>query len=767
MNSFSPSDYVVALLNKGVALQQQGKLADAQSLYRQVLEVCPEQPDALHLLGLIEMANGNHVAAIDCIQQALRWSPDSSVFLGNLGVALRNIGRIDEAIATYQRALQSNPEAHDTWFNLGKAYRLQENNLRAEEAFRKAIDASPSTASPYLSLLRLLSEERRVEEALEWANRAIERCRPNVELHLSKGAVLKRLGRIDEAIVQYTKATELSPTSVDALTRLASTHFSRHEIDEGKRWLDRAHQRAPNHHLVLNAIGLLQTTLGNATAAVSFLERSLSENPSYATTFCNYSNALRKLGRLSDALEAIQKGRELDPKNHEALLLEAGCCLSVGDIDTAIERFRSAIALRGKVRDAHDGLLMAMQYHPDITPEKLRDEHDLWWQSVAPETEQVAAPDHCAVASVARNSNLPQRDRPLRIGFTSADLGAHPVGYFTYRLFKHLDRDRFQTFVYSDRIGRDWLAAKIEAETFRWLDAAAWSDEALRDRIRSDEVDILFDLSGHTANNRLGVFASRAAPVQISWAGYVGTTGLQTMDYLLADRFHVPSEFECYYTEKILRMPHGYVTYTPPEDAPPIGELPAERKGYVTFGAMCNPAKINRRVMLHWGEIMRRVPNSRLLLCYTGMPDRMNRERIESAMEGMGCGGRIEFDQTTGAASLMERYHRVDLALDTFPYSGGLTTIEAMWMGIPTVTWPHRTFAGRHSLSHLSNVGLTEFIASSSEEYIAKACAWASEIERLSPLRRTLRQRVLDSPLCDGPQFAKDFEEKMREISSE
>jgi predicted O-linked N-acetylglucosamine transferase (SPINDLY family) len=759
MNSLSPSDYVAALLTKGVALQQDGKLAAAQSLYQQVLQVSPEQPDALHLLGLIEMASGNYSAAIASIQRALRSSPASSVFLGNLGVALRHAGRIEEAIDTYRRALQFSPDASDTWFNLGKAYRLQSRNDEAEVAFRNAIESSPTTVSPYLSLLRLLSEERRLDEALTWADLAIERCRPNVELHLSKGAVLKRLGRIDEAIAQYTKAMELCPTSIDALTRLASTHIARHEIEEGKRWLDRAFEQSPNHHLVLNAIGLLQTTLGNATAAVSFLERSLSENPSYATTFCNYSNALRKLGRLSDALDAIQKGRELDPKNHETLLLEAGCCLSVGDIETAMERFRSAIELRGRVRDAHDGLLMAMQYHPDITPEKLFEEHDLWWQSIAP--------DHCAVASVARNTTLPRRDRPLRIGFTSADLGAHPVGYFTYLLFKHLDRGSFQTFVYSDRIGRDWLAAKIESETYRWLDTAAWSDEVLRERIRSDEIDILFDLSGHTAHNRLGVFASRAAPVQISWAGYVGTTGLRTMDYLLADRFHVPPGFESVYTEKILRMPHGYVTYTPPDEAPMVGELPAVRNGFVTFGAMCNPAKINRRVLMLWGEILRRLPSARLLLCYTGMPDRLNRQRIESALSEFGCGERIEFDQTTGAASLMERYNRVDIALDTFPYSGGLTTIEAMWMGVPTITWPHRTFAGRHSLSHLANVGLTEFIASSSEEYIEKACAWAGNLEALRELRRTLRHRVLSSPLCNGEQFAKDFEEKMRVASSE
>lgn len=759
MNPPSRYDLATELLTKGVALQQEGRFAEARSLYQQVLEIVPDHPDAYHLLGVIEISNENYPAAISLIEKALRASPNSSVFLGNLGVALRHEGRIDEAIQAYKKALQISPGSNDTWFNLGKSLRLQGRNQEAAQAFQRAIQLAPSTASAYLSLISLLIEERRSEDALQVSNMAIERCRPNVELHLSKGAVLKRLGKVEEAISEYERAARLNPTNIDALTRLASTYFSRHQIEEGKKWLDIAHGHSPNHHLVLNTIGLLQNTLGNATAAITFLERSLAQNPSYATTFCNYSNSLRKLGRLSDALEAIQKGRELDPKNPESLLLEAGCCLSVGNVEDAIDRFRRAIELRGKFRDAHDGLLMAMQYHPEITPEKLLAEHQSWWQCVSTELK---------IDAIA-GTTIPRLEapgyRPLRIGFTSADLGAHPVGYFTYQLFKHLDRGQFQSFVYSDRIGRDWLASRIEPETHQWLDTAAMSDEALREKIQADQIDILFDLSGHTAHNRLGMFAMRAAPIQISWAGYVGTTGLQTMDYLLADRFHIPVGFESNYTESILRMPNDYVTYTPPDDAPEVGPLPALQKGYVTYGAMCNPAKINRKVLEHWGSILRNVPNARMLLCYSGIPDRINRERIESVFAEYGCESRIDFDQTNGASALMERYNQVDIALDTFPYSGGLTTIEAMWMGVPTITWPHRTFAGRHSFSHLSNVGLTDFIADSSEDYISKATHWGLALEELEPVRRSLRQLVMASPICDGKMFANDFADLMLQVA--
>jgi predicted O-linked N-acetylglucosamine transferase (SPINDLY family) len=340
----------------------------------------------------------------------------------------------------------------------------------------------------------------------------------------------------------------------------------------------------------------------------------------------------------------------------------------------------------------------------------------------------------------------------------------HPVGYFTVRLFEALNRQEFSTFVYSDRPGRDPLSARIEQNVFAWNDVIGMSDEALSQRVRDDQIDILFDMAGHTASNRLMVFARRSAPIQITWAGYVGTTGLAEMDYLLADRYHVPTGSETLYREDVLRLPHGYVTYEPPPDAPPVTPLPALENGFFTFAAMCNPAKVNPAVLELWSQILQRNTNARLLLCYSGWNDIGNQRRVLAGLGDRIDAARVDFKHCNGPSEVLALYGQVDLALDTFPYSGGLTTCEATWMGVPTITLPGDKFAGRHSFSHLSNVGLVECIAHDQADYVARAVELASDLQRLQVLRLTLRQRMTMSPLCDGAAFAFHFGQIMRGV---
>jgi protein O-GlcNAc transferase len=270
---------------------------------------------------------------------------------------------------------------------------------------------------------------------------------------------------------------------------------------------------------------------------------------------------------------------------------------------------------------------------------------------------------------------------------------------------------------------------------------------------------LLIDLSGHTQGNKLPAFAYRPAPVQLTWAGYVGTTGLEAMDFLIADRFHVPPELEHLYVEDVLRLPNGYVCYEPPPHAPEVGALPALRAGFVTFGSFCIPSKINDHVAETWSRILRAVPDSRLLLKYRGMDDRLLQDRIPAMFERRGvAASRVQLEGGSSHESLLARYNDVDITLDTFPYSGGLTTCESLWMGVPVVTWPGTRFASRHSFSHLSNVGLTETIARDQDEYESIAIVLAQDQARLSRMRGGLRGRMAASPLCDAERFARDFE---------
>jgi predicted O-linked N-acetylglucosamine transferase (SPINDLY family) len=322
-----------------------------------------------------------------------------------------------------------------------------------------------------------------------------------------------------------------------------------------------------------------------------------------------------------------------------------------------------------------------------------------------------------------------------------------------------------ETYGYSVSSARDDLTDRMIAASTAWRHARGLSDEELADQIRADRIDLLFDLGGHTADNRLLVFARKPAPIQLTWIGYVGTTGLSAIDYLVADRRHVPEGSESHYRERVIRLPDGYICYDPPTYAPAVLPPPASAQGCVTFGCFNSPAKIGPDVLAAWMMVLLGVPGSRLLLKYKGMDDPATGRLLRGFFADGGVAPeRIELHGVTRHDDALATYGRVDIALDTFPYSGGLTTCEALWMGVPVVTWPGETFAGRHSLSHLSNVGLTETVARRDRShYVEIAVGLARDLPRLAGLREELRPRMAGSPLCDGDRLARNLLASLRD----
>ncbi len=745
---------ILELLQQGIALQNAGRLAEAAGCYDAVLRADPRQADALHLLGLVHSAQGRHERGAELIRQALEVMPDNATFLGNLGVVLRNAGRIEEAIAAYRRSLELTPDAPDTHFNLGKSLKLKGDVAGAEREYRRAIEIDSRRPSPYLSLTNLLAERGDVAGAIDVAGQAAARCPSSVQAHLNLGAMLKRAERPEEALASYRRAVEAGPNNVEALCKLGSTLIGRHKIEEGRALIERARALAPEDGEVHNAIGIWCKTVGETAKAVEAYRKAIACKPDNGAAHGNLAMALKDQGRLSEALEHVDRALALQPGSRESLVNKGGVLMSLGRLDDADACLREALDAKAAYSFAYDSLLMCQQYKPGVTLAGLGASHREW--------DQVAG----VTPTPAARSAAREADRPLRVGFVSPDLGCHPVGYFTVRMFealKQLGGLGLSTTVYSDRGSVDRVGERIKAAVDRWHESLGWDDADLADRIRKDRIDVLFDLAGHTAHNRLKLFAGRAAPLQITWAGYVGTTGVAAMDCLLADGRHVPEGAEGHYGERVLRMPHGYICYDPAPDVPEVTPLPALERDFLQFAAMCNPAKVNDGVLRVWGRVLEAVPNARLLLCYGGWPDVANQSRVRKALVEFGCQDRVRFEHQEGSLNLMTRYGRVDMALDTFPYSGGLTTCEALWMGVPTITWPGETFAGRHSLSHLTNVGLADWIVASADEYVEKARAWANDLDRLAALRRGLREQVARSPLCDGERFARDFAMVIRE----
>jgi len=526
---------------------------------------------------------------------------------------------------------------------------------------------------------------------------------------------------------------------------------------------------------------------GDAIGAVAAYARALSSDPGDALSAMNLAHALAACGNADGALQwmryahaidpadpvlemnlgAIHHGRgEIDeasacyaralerrPDYGEAWLNYGNAALYSGDADTAVARFDRALQSGPHLDKALANIVYALSYAANASPAEIRRRAEEWDRRFA-------------LPRVAPGLAFADRDprRPLRIGYVSPDLANHPIGHFMVGVLAHHSRDRFDVTVYSERPVEDDLSARMKKDASAWHKTAGMSDAALIAQIVGDRIDILVDLAGHTSGNRLRVFSAKPAPVQLTWMGSVGTTGLSAMDGLIADRFHVPAGCETGYVERVFRLPNSFLSFTPVEQAPAVGPPPVLRNGYVTFGCFSNPAKINPPLIQAWAEILRRTPGSRLRLQYRWMNSSLNRSRLETGFAAYGIGrDRLSIEGEAGHAQLLAAYNEIDIAFDTSPYSGGATTLEALWMGAPVVTWPQARFASRHAYSFLSVLGLDRLIAYDLAGYIDTACRLAVDLETLQGLRSTLRNLLRRSPLCDTEGFTGDLEGLYRE----
>ena len=427
-----------------------------------------------------------------------------------------------------------------------------------------------------------------------------------------------------------------------------------------------------------------------------------SSKPEFAEAHYNLGNVVREQGDIDGAEACYRRSLLLKPDYAKAHNNLGNVLLAQGNLDEAIASYRRALAIRPNDARAHSNALYAAQLR-----------HGCHVGRIVGAARSMGCPACRGIGRDVAPARKPAQSRAAAAaGILVAGSGLPSGGLFPDPHDRSPCAKPCETICYSDRVQEDELTRRFQESTCVWREVHSLSDEALAEQIRADSVDILFDLFGHTARSRLLVFARKPAPIQATWIGYVGTTGLAAMDYLIADRFQVAEGTEAHYREKILRLPDSYVCLDPPADAPAVGPLPAVRQGHVTFGSFNKPAKINPLVVQAWAAILRRVPRSRLVIRHQGFEAGSVRRRYESLFAGQGIeSDRLELLGRATHADLLSEYQRIDLALDPFPYSGGLTTCEALWMGVPVITCPGETFASRHALSHLSNVGFPGTVA--------------------------------------------------------
>ena len=569
----------------------------------------------------------------------------------------------------------------------------------------------------------------------------------------SEALKLQKSGRLGDAEKTYREILEKNPNFVPALTNLGVLVRKRGKPHEAISFYERALAQNPHDANVYSNLGHALINLNQYPEALKNLQRAIEINPAMDMAYDNLAFLLNKLNRFREAQEAGEKAVRLNPANANAWNNLASSYQRQARIEEAIGAYRKAVEINPGFAGAHSNVLFCMLFSPRYTPKEIAQAHRLW------------AEQRGKNLPVQAESSLPRDPgkKPLRVGFVSPDLRIHPVGNFLAPLFRSRKKEDWEAICYSDVLIPDRMTDWFRSRADIWRHIAGFSNEEVGALISKDKIDILFDMAGHTGNNRLLLFAERSAPVQVTWMGYLHTTGLPTVDFLLAGKTCIPEGEEQFYTEKILRMPDGLFCYDPPGFAPSVNPLPCKERGYVTFGSMNQLAKVRPEVIRLWSRLLLMVPNSRILFRARALNDKVGRDRL--ALQFAACGipeSRLEMLPYASLAEYFQTYHQIDVHLDPFPYAGGTTTCDALWMGVPTVTLYGDRFCTRHSASHLRNAGLGELVANDLQEYLQISMGLANDQDRLSAMRASMREKISESPLLDAEKFADNFSKLLR-----
>jgi len=753
MNS-DKQQQIASLQQQGSALLQANRFAEAKALYARLCDLNPGDAEAWYRLGMLCGMLGNIDEAGEYCRKVIALRPDHSEAHATLGNVLFYKDQHAEAINHYRTALRINPGNAAAHNNLGNVLKSTGRVAEAIESYKHAISANPNYAVGHFNFGIALKDAQRLQEAADAFRQAVA-LNPNyAEAYNNLGLVLKKQDRLEEAKTALQQALAVKPDFAEALYNLANIYFALGQLPAAGDHFRRAIAVEPDYADAYNNLGNTLKEQGQIEQAIDSYRHAIDLNPEHAGAYNNLGIVLRNIGHIAEADTMAQRALQLQPDFADAYNTLGNIRSWQGKPVDALAMFQKVLELDPGHVTAHSNVLMMMQYLPRYSAADLLAAAKAWNSQHTRH-----------IAPLAPPGNPADPERRLRIGYVSGDFCTHPVGFFIEAVLAQHDKTRYEIFCYYNSNDHDGVTARLQKSADHWRVIDGQSDQAVAERIREDGIDILVDLSGHTRDHRLLVFPRRPAPVQLTWMGYFSTTGMDAMDHIIADRFVIPPEEERYYTEQVERLPHGYLCFTAPNLPIPVAPLPALARESVTFGCFNNPAKITPEVIACWAKLLHTLPDARLHLKYKFFEEQQAVAHFQRAFAAHGIDKqRLGFDGQSPRAQYLTHYNAIDIALDPFPFNGCTTTVEALWMGVPVITLHGDRFAGHMGESILKNLELHECVADSEPAYIEKALALANDLSHLADLRRQLRNRLLNSPLCDGAGFARDLEAVYRRL---
>ena len=771
---------VLQWLKQGVALRAQGQHEAALGAYQKAVALPGAPAEAFFNLGNVLLDLGRWEESAAALERALQLQPQMAAALMQLARCEVRLGRLKAADAHFSELLQIDPQNFSAWLEHGNLHRQLGQADKMLVTYQQAAGCTPQRWEGLLALTRSLEEAGRWELAAVNYQRAValageaagpatkaERSNPTAphsrvrQVHwhmaryrLERGDAARALEAMRQALMAARIEHTRQPLGVDERAEmqidLGDIQMRLGMTEEAHRAFERASGAASEATLVRLADMSFRYNLWQE--AQSVLKRNVALHPQSATALWNLAHSCVESWQMEEALEHLARAEAIAPQPG-ALSMRASVAGRTGDVETALRLYKELADAEGPLSKMRSSAAMSALYSDQLSA-----------QEVAALHRELFAPLGLGGRSVASFANPLQPHKRLRVGLVSADFHhQHPVNIFMQPVLARLDQAEFELTVYFTGVSHDDQTQQARSRVAHWVECTHWTDAQMAKRIESDGIDILVDLAGHTSLQRMSMFAQRAAPVQLTFLGYPGSTGVPSMDWMLADPVVAPESSNDLYSERVWRLPQSVFCFAPEVNYPYPKYTQAHAQRTLTFGSFNNLPKITQHTVALWSRVLQAVPQSQLLLKAPSFKDEGAIRAFKARFAAHGIDeSRLVFRGPVGLADMMAEYADVDIALDPVPYNGGTTTLQAMWMGVPVVVKAGDNFVSRMGASFMTAAGLPDWVAADDEAYVAIAQHMAEDRVALLQLKQGLRQRLQAAPAWDIEAYTRDFERALR-----